>query len=755
VVECAVLGMEGTVRLPAAVLLAAIIVLVCVPGCGSVGGGDGEALPDYHILQPSGGGDAAIAFGPDGSPRVVFVGAGGLKYAYQGKSGWVIQDLAVSGALPAMAIDSTGTPHVTYYSGGSTMSYLTRGKDGQWVGYALEGMGGIGQYGKGEVNHHLRVDSKDNLHLLYYNDVLPGRLIYGFLDQTGWKLTDVATGVTARNNWLDLNEDDEPFAGWYDTDRFVWGRKSEGFVPHKLGLLNDAVTEQGHFCAMVVTGEATVLAKFWGTYRWTDSYGNKYADDVFIQAVTPDGGTVLLNNATLAPGEPLYSPGPTILYENDNGGMASVSYRDGGLWGAFGGRIPVNLGHWAKAYGYAIDFRTGAEAVVWLQEDDVFYYEGPDKPTEDTGGGGPWGQTPGGSDVVRGDDAPSCTEPDAGGGPPEWQPVGALGFSAGETYAFDIAADGGVVWAAYRDSVAGNRVTVQRYQGCQWTPVGGVGLSAGEINMDPSISLYEGKPWVAYADASLWDTVVVKQYGGAGWMVVGGPNSLGKPTNALSLRVVNGLPYVAMARADSFYRPSVMRFDTVQWEPLGDEFLSDVGTQALDLFLYKGFIGVAFGDGNQGGAVTARHFDAAKQEWTALGPDGITPGEARPLSVASAGDVVWAAYADSTAMSKVSVMKFDGTSWEQAGPAGFSTDAAKSVSIGADYNGIPYLVIESVPGKVEVFSYEGGEWFPLGDASPYLYLADEPVLHVSPEGTVYLAFSDQAAGGKLSVIQYR
>jgi len=703
----------------------------------------------------SGGGDSAIAFDADGSPRAVIAGTGGLRYAYQGKKGWVIQDLPVSGALPAMAIDSTGTPHITCYSGGSSMTYLTRGKDGKWYSYPLEGMGGsVGTYGKGEVNHHLRVDSKDNLHLLYYNDVNPGRLVYGFMDETGWKLTDVAAGVTSRNNWLDLNEDDEPFAGWYDTDRFVWARKSENWVPHKLGLLNDKVTEQGHFCAMVVLGKDTVKARFWGTYRWKDSYGAQYADDVFIQAVTPDGGTVLLNNATLAPGEPLYSPGPTIMYKNAKGGVASVSYRDGGLWGAFGGRIPVNLGHWASAYGYAVDFPTGNEAAVWLQDDGVLYFEGPDKPTEDAGGGGPWSGGMPDLDVVTVDSVPSCNEPDAGG-ERSWQAVGELGFSAKEAYQFSLAADQGVVWAAYRDSAAGNRLTVQRYSDCQWKVVGSAGMSAGEINIPPSISLYEGNAWVAYADASLWDTVIVKQYGGAGWLAVGGPNSLGKPTNELSLMVVNGLPYVAMARSDKFYRPSVMRFNTVQWEPLGDEFLSEVGTQAIDLFLYEGFVGVAFSDGNQGGAATARQYDAQDKKWVAVGADGFTPGEARPLSMASGGGVVWAAYSDAEAESKVSVMKFDGDSWQQVGKAGFSEDAVKSVSIGADYNGIPFLAYESVPGKAEIVTFDGKDWLPVGDAAAYMYLADEPVLHVAPDGTVYLAFSDQAAGGKLSVIQYR
>ncbi len=741
-------------RAPVAASFALVFMAMGVGGCGPANGGDGTT-PDYHILQQSGGGDAAIAFDADGSPRVVFVGSGGLKYAYQGKSGWVIQDLPVSGALPALAIDSTGTPHVTYYAGSSTMSYLTRGKDGQWEGYPLEGMGGIGYYGQGEVNHHLRVDSKDRLHLLYYNDILPGRLVYGLMDQAGWKLTDVATGVTARNNWLDLNANDEPFVGWYDTDRFVWARQSEGFIPHKLGLKNDQVTEQGHFCAMVVQDEATVQARFWGTYRWKDSYGNQYADDVFIQAVTPDGGTVLLNNATLAPGEPLYSPGPTIMYKNDQGGVASVSFREGGLWGAFGGRIPFNLGHWVKAYGYAIDFRTGDEAVVWLQEDNVFYYEGPDKPTEDTGGGGPRGEPPPGADIVAEDSGAACSEPDSGGAAPTWSPVGDLGFSGGEAYVFDVAAQDGVVWVAYRDSTAGNRLTVVRHQDCSWQVVGGTGLSAGEINLRPSLSLYEGKPWVAYADASLWDSVIVKQYSGAGWLPVGGTSSLGKPTNELDLLVMNGLPYVAMARSDQFYRPSVMRFDTVQWEPLGDEFLSDVGTQAIGLFQYEGFVSVAFGDGNQGNAVTALQYDPLKKTWGALGVKGFTPGEARPLSVASGGGVVWAAYSDAASGAKVSVMRFDGESWQQVGAPGLSAEAVKSVSIGADGGGMPYLAFESVPGKAEVLSFEGNDWFPLGDAAAYLYLADEPVLHVSPEGTVYLAFCDQAAGGRLSVIQYK
>jgi hypothetical protein len=746
------------------VRIGAVLALLSTTGC-SPSSGEAGAEADYSVVMASGGGDVALAFDNLGSPRlVVGTGAdgetpavGALRYAWQGKSGWVVEDLPVSGALPAIAIDSHGTPHITYYSGGSVMSYLTRGTDGAWHSYALDGGGGsVTTYQRGEVNHHLRVDSKNRLHLLYYNDMNPGRLVYGFMDAAGWTFKDIASGVTSRNNWLDLSPSDEPFAGWWDTDHFSWARGTEGWVPHELGIDNDAITDQGRYCAMVVQGQDTVFAKFWAVYRWKDSYGSQYADDLFGQVVSPDGGAILLNNAELEPGEPLYSPGPTLMYKNAQGGAPSVTYRDGGLWGAFGGRIPTNLGHWARTYAWGIDYPTGKEAAVWLQEDGVLYYNGPAVPTDGSGGGPlPDSDTWAGPDAAAQDaSAPSCDPPDASG-EPSWQLVGDPGVSAGETYVYSLAADAEAVWAAYRDSVAGNRLTVRRYRNCQWEAVGPMGLSEGEVNIRPSLSLYEGQAWVAFADAGKWDTVIVKQFSSAGWLPVGGPDSVGKPANDLALEVFNGIPYVVMARSDSFYRPSVFRHETVEWGPVGEEFLSDVGTQAVSIFRHGGGIAMAFSDGNAGSAATARRYDAEKKTWQPLGPDGFTPGQARPLTVAAGGGTVWAAYCDATVGDKLSVMRLDGDTWQQAGEAGFTLEPVASISIDVDPAGTPYLAYETVPGTAAVVTFDGTKWVPVGDASASLLLADAPVVHVSADSVPYLAFCDHAAGARLSVIAYR
>ncbi|MCI5190829.1 MAG: hypothetical protein D3905_13785, partial [Candidatus Electrothrix sp. AS4_5] len=96
---------------------------------------------------------------------------------------------------------------------------------------------------------------------------------------------------------------------------------------------------------------------------------------------------------------------------------------------------------------------------------------------------------------------------------------------------------------------------------------------------------------------------------------------------------------------------------------------------------------------------------------------------------------------------KASVMSFNGASWEQVGAAGFSPDSAYDISLALDSSGRPYVAFNYWDStnnsyKVGVMRFNGTSWEQVGAAgfsSDSVYY-DSIQLALDSRGTPYVAF---------------
>ncbi len=145
----------------------------------------------------------------------------------------------------------------------------------------------------------------------------------------------------------------------------------------------------------------------------------------------------------------------------------------------------------------------------------------------------------------------------------------------------------------------------------------------------------------------------------------------------------------------------------------------------------------------------------AADSWNSVG----TPGFSNPtqfLTSAMDGDTPYVAFRDWGNGYKLSVMKYNGSTWEFVGsPAFYSgADVANSIVIHA---GVPYVGFAdgNNGGKATVMRFNGSSWEFVG--SPGFSIGDAGwlQLNIANNGTPYVAFSeDIGVNGSASVMKY-
>jgi hypothetical protein len=208
----------------------------------------------------------------------------------------------------------------------------------------------------------------------------------------------------------------------------------------------------------------------------------------------------------------------------------------------------------------------------------------------------------------------------------------------------------------------------------RWEILGAAGFSAGGAASTELAVAPNGTVYVVYKDAAKGDKATVKYYGPGGWTTLGAAGFsagiIASPRIAIDS---SNVVYVAY-RADYV---TVQKFNASlsQWEPVG----SDIN-----------------------GIATASALTAPS---LAIGPDKAP----------------YIAFMDQGAGGKATAMRFDGSSWQLMGTAGFSDSTLLipalsqdniSIAVGAD--GTPYVAyaeyIDASTFRLQVKKYSGSAW---------------------------------------------
>ena len=237
-----------------------------------------------------------------------------------------------------------------------------------------------------------------------------------------------------------------------------------------------------------------------------------------------------------------------------------------------------------------------------------------------------------------------------------------------------------------------------------WQNVGMPGFTAGEADYESIAFGKNDTPYVAYQDQANNNGPTVMKFNGTSWVVVGTPGFTGNLANYTSLVMdSSGTPYVIFQDGNDTQKATVMKYNGSTWEALGSPGLS---------------IGIA----------------------------GFTS-----LAIGSS-DTLYAMFADQadSCIPKLSVMKYNGSSWVNIGPPRFSPILTNGAAI-AVHGNTPYI---TYPDSSIVQLFNGSNWVPIGAPSPLIVGMQSTSLAVDNSGTPFVAYSDNANGYKATVIKY-
>jgi hypothetical protein len=350
----------------------------------------------------------------------------------------------------------------------------------------------------------------------------------------------------------------------------------------------------------------------------------------------------------------------------------------------------------------------------------------------------------------------------------QWAPVGVRGFSQGWAWGFSLALDSdGNPWVAFR-----SEGRVMRFNGTAWQAVGDpFGWQAADISLaldvnDTPYVAFNSED--GGSDKCLAATVM--RFDGTVWQAVGEPVSEAGCYTSMALDST-GQPWVAYKDEyrdednGRMGKATVKRFNGVAWVEAGNHAFSagHVGPTRLVLDAQdKPY--VAYTDYNSGWKVNVMTLDG--ETWHPVGSAAaISDGESYDVSLAlDPQGMPWVAFRDRSDQSdKATVMSFDGAAWQAVGGARFTAGPTSYTSLALAADGTPYLayvatvydVAQNTQYKATVVRFDGTSWQPVGPAGFSGSSADDDgtALALDAHGRLYVAFRDGAADDKATVMR--
>ncbi len=257
------------------------------------------------------------------------------------------------------------------------------------------------------------------------------------------------------------------------------------------------------------------------------------------------------------------------------------------------------------------------------------------------------------------------------------------------------------------------------------------------INFNPA----NHEPYVAAGN-------FLKKYNGTSWENVG--TGLGDFIRDFDFNPITAEPYAVFDDQSNDSGGTVVRFDGNYWVDVGNPDVTAGTFNGIDLAFdpQTGEPYVAYVDDNY----TTHIISFNGSSWSELGMIKNTAvGDAYSIRMAFAPstDEVYVAFTDRIEMdsSRVTVSKFNGTSWENVGEPRFSSDIDDE-DIDIVFNpstNEPYIAFsdESFMNKVTVMRYNGGVWQSVGapgfsgGSAAYINMKFDPVTHEP-----YISFFD-------------
>lgn len=196
-------------------------------------------------------------------------------------------------------------------------------------------------------------------------------------------------------------------------------------------------------------------------------------------------------------------------------------------------------------------------------------------------------------------------------------------------------------------------------------------------------------------------------------------------------------------------------FAQEEWRPLGpDDFteLSNITATEIRIAIDNNNVPyIAYRDGDNANKATVRKFNGTS--WEIVGTAGFSAGEVFTnminenihMDIAiDNNNVPYVVYSDGANAGKATIQKFNGTSWEVVGNLGFSYGRATYLNISIDTDNVPYVAFTDlgINGGPMVWKFNGTIWDFLGTTETILgEQADWTAMALDSNNKPYVAFA--------------
>lgn len=310
----------------------------------------------------------------------------------------------------------------------------------------------------------------------------------------------------------------------------------------------------------------------------------------------------------------------------------------------------------------------------------------------------------------------------------------------GDNYVMDpkqryLAVENGVVYAAKR-GVLPDELIIQRSVANVWSTFATASDCAGSWVGGNFVSPLAVEDGVLYIACNMGNPgVKVQKYEAGSWSTVGGANVPIEDPVDVTLKVKNGVVYLAGVDHGSWKIRAHM-FNGSAWQAMGPQPLTPNSTTRIGFDVSENNIPyISYKDG----ALIVSKYDIATNSWINLNSgvlDMANPysGDLKVYDDGSTEGVPYVLYRDLVGDTRI--VKYSNSTWINVSSV-VSSDASASIDV---YLGIPYITTVDGFGKTQIKRFFNGAWENVGSAT--FYTPNDPQFKIDQiSGNAYMYYS--------------
>jgi hypothetical protein len=330
-----------------------------------------------------------------------------------------------------------------------------------------------------------------------------------------------------------------------------------------------------------------------------------------------------------------------------------------------------------------------------------------------------------------------------------WKSLGKVRFSPARVLSTEVIVNkNGTIYTSYFDFVRW-ATAVMKFEHGKWVDIGTLGRTGGEAHTmmtDATGDLYVG---LSDADTNLYPMVL--KYDGTNWKQVGGkPAYLDACFRTKTCIDKNGNIYCAFAPLSLNGKCMVMKYDGSNWNAIYTTSFS--GRPDAIVCDENNNVYVSFLDQDNTSLMVTRIKKYDGSTWTDINT---------PVVNASCGlgvdknNILHIVFLDYVTDARLSVMKYDGTTWSYVGARRFMPGSVNGPRRMFDEMNNPFVATAdwSNNKRCSVLKFDGTAWVAVG-ASPFTANEVDDIGLYVYKGIPYVSFSDHTDDGKITVMRF-